>query len=263
MKMIDILVKELPGLGGWPCGASFAFNDRGQVAWRYFGCGKMVSITGGGLSFYANERVTQEQYESALAATKEPTVKQWKYIKGSEKDFVGAPEWATMKTFTGGCAFFAESHDIGASILDIARKSIFNVEAPEDGEFDSSGIEIIAQREPITAWDGVSLPPVGCEVEFSWMSEPWLKGIVKYISEHTVVMEANFPDGDTSDTEGAYCPHAMKFRPIRSEADKKRDASVGEMERGWEDVTKVPAVKFEVIYDLIAAGKIPGIKIED
>lgn len=72
----------------------------------------------------------------------------WKYIKGSEKDFLGAPEWATMRTFTGGCGFFTESHKKGGRVWDIARKNEFTIET---GEVDESDITIIAQRERVTS----------------------------------------------------------------------------------------------------------------
>ena len=71
-------------------------------------------------------------------------MKKWEYIKGGESDFVGAPEWATMRTFTGGCAFFAEEHTKGSRIFDVARKSEFVIECDN---FDESDINILAQRQ--------------------------------------------------------------------------------------------------------------------
>lgn len=71
----------------------------------------------------------------------------WNYIIGSEKDFEGAPDWATLRTFTGGSAFFAESHSAGSRVYDIARKSEFTV---SDDGVDEGQINIIAHREPVT-----------------------------------------------------------------------------------------------------------------
>lgn len=71
----------------------------------------------------------------------------WNYILGSEKDFEGAPDWATMRTTTGGDVFFAESHSAGSRVYDIARKSEFTV---SDDGVDEGQINIIAQREPVT-----------------------------------------------------------------------------------------------------------------
>lgn len=86
----------------------------------------------------------------------------YKYLKGSAEDFDGAPEWAALRTFTGGSAFFAESHSAGSRVYDIARKSEFTV---SDDGVDEGQINIIAHREPITECtrqDGVMFDaPVG------------------------------------------------------------------------------------------------------
>lgn len=82
----------------------------------------------------------------------------WRYIKGSEKDFEGAPDWATMRTHTGGNTFFAESHEEGAKICEITEKEPFEL----FGEIDTSDISIIAQREPVVTNDNRpvhELPP--------------------------------------------------------------------------------------------------------
>lgn len=72
----------------------------------------------------------------------------WRYIKGSEKDFESAPEWATLRTHTGGNTFFAESHKTGAKVRCITQKNEFTIEVDE---FDESDIYIIAQRERVTS----------------------------------------------------------------------------------------------------------------
>ena len=83
MKLIDLLVKELPRLGGWPDGALNATQDKdGQVCFSAgavpeFGyaaweggdwCGNEFYTTRA--SDYDTAIVTREQYESALAASK-------------------------------------------------------------------------------------------------------------------------------------------------------------------------------------------------
>lgn len=73
-------------------------------------------------------------------------MKEWKYLKGSEEDFVGAPEWATLRTFAGGNSFFAESHSIGAKVCGIAQKYEFKIGS--DG-VDEENINIVAQRQLI------------------------------------------------------------------------------------------------------------------
>lgn len=54
------------------------------------------------------------------------------------------------------------------------------------------------------------------------------------------------------------------FRPIRSEADRKRDAAVGKI---FDVICKSLTDESEstsfAIYDAIAAGEIPGVRLED
>jgi len=105
-------------------------------------------------------------------------------------------------------------------------------------------------------WDGEGLPPVGCECEL-FDCEEWNPVRIKFLGEKYVVTQRL-----DLGYEVVYClvEHPDKFRPIRSEADKKRDAAIEKIT----NVMGVFAVK-EVgkdIYDAIAAGKIPGIRIE-
>ena len=77
---------------------------------------------------------------------KKPT---WRYIKGDEKDFEGAPDWATLRTRTGVGDFFAESHQPGARVHDVIRKEVFTIS--RFGLYDESDIIVIAQRELVTS----------------------------------------------------------------------------------------------------------------
>ena len=72
---------------------------------------------------------------------------QWEYVKGSEADFEGAPEWATLRTYTGGRSFYAEHHDKGAQIYDICAKDTFLF---FDAEYvDFSTISVTAERRKV------------------------------------------------------------------------------------------------------------------
>lgn len=72
----------------------------------------------------------------------------WKYLKGSEKDFEGAPEWATMLVSGGEFVgkWFLESFVAGNQQHIRNDGKVVFLEL----ENDSSEYEIIAQREPIT-----------------------------------------------------------------------------------------------------------------
>lgn len=129
-------------------------------------------------------------------------------------------------------------------------------------------------------WDGVGVPPVGCECELSNAVEFYTHSGSTDFDEGTPVVvggTVNFGLGDfvAVKVKGTNCITDINpcfLRPIRSEADKKRDAAgeaiyrainwnhEGDVERNsrFEDYCKA--------YDAILAGKIPGIpgvKLED
>lgn len=123
---------------------------------------------------------------------------------------------------------------------------------------------VTREQYEATSWDGKSLPPVGAECEYMKHTlntgKNWSKGTVKYISEYTVVI-----DDDSLDGEFIAHPLGCNFRPIRSEADKKRDAAIEAID--WympECILDTPneSGHAKKIYDAIAAGKIPGVKLE-
>lgn len=109
----------------------------------------------------------------------------WEILKGSEKDFEGGPEWATLLTKTGGKRFFVEKHAASARVIDIDNREEFKIDAnPVPHQFDD--IEIIAERSPITEpdvnrqmnaeWSGDGLPPVGALCRYRAFSDmPWVE----------------------------------------------------------------------------------------
>ena len=80
-------------------------------------------------------------------------MKQWKHIKGSEKDFEGAPDWAKCVCQGTHSVVFYE---------DINGKGHWKNKAISSEGYDSDGgMPIIAQRKLVEVWDGKGLPPVG------------------------------------------------------------------------------------------------------
>lgn len=67
---------------------------------------------------------------------------QWDYIKGSESDFEGAPDWATLVTRPYDDMVFVEGHFSGAkyTIKDSNYEQVIGI--------DNGWPEIIAQRQP-------------------------------------------------------------------------------------------------------------------
>lgn len=164
----------------------------------------------------------------------------WKYTKGSEKDFDGAPDWceSIVKRKPNGTAYMLSSD---YSAADIER----------------CGDAIIAQREPITAWEGEGLPPVGVECEMlNKVNKRWYPVKICFIDgDNMAWIESN---GGVIDCTGS--AYLKEFRPIRSARDKAVEAISIIRDR---DGYKIAACMCEPIYDAIAAGKIPHVKLED
>lgn len=72
----------------------------------------------------------------------------WRYIKGSEKDFEGAPDWVSMIMEFDGQTIFEEHV---TPLIGISRFSIKGDKSVEVWSVDTiPGGTIIAQREPVT-----------------------------------------------------------------------------------------------------------------
>lgn len=114
-----------------------------------------------------------------------------------------------------------------------------------------------------TEWDGEGLPPVGCRIEYA-CTQPdighpaieagkWYGGtIIAYYDECVW----------TSDNGIRHLNNTI-FRPIRSEADKKRDEILAALEAclvaAYADESEKNTELH--LYSAIAAGKIPHLKI--
>lgn len=153
----------------------------------------------------------------------------YEITKGSEKDFEGAPEWATMKchctigdpkeiknenlAFSDGIV--RESRWVDAFFVDGGGGTIHREEQ----------WHVIAERRPITeqAWDGEGLPPVGVECEMHNDRGTWLPVDViahkdgfafGWSYDYRIVLHSDKTEG---------------FRPIRSPEDVARDEAIDAM----------------------------------
>lgn len=196
MKLIDLLVQELPKRGGWPDGYDLMSTNRhGWVsAYKNNGCVSLFE-----LCIYSSEQgiVTRDQYESALAALQKP------------------------------------------------------------------------------AWNGEGLPPVGAKVEF--FINPKLRYSNDWIPDAGTEMEVVAHKTTTDGNDVAVCywdeggagrsccfvPESLK--PLRTEADKKRDAALDAIYGAIASAKREHNRSDEAdeVYKAIAAGKIPGVKLED
>lgn len=110
------------------------------------------------------------------------------------------------------------------------------------------------------AWNGEGLPPVGCEVEYISNGTSWGKvKVIGFDGEKIVIR----PSGEIY---YAITPSNKDvFIPLRTEADKKRDAALDAIYGAIASAKREHNRSDEAdeVYKAIAAGKIPGVKLDD
>lgn len=191
MKLIDLLVQELPKRGGWPEGVTHVGQDYDREL-MFYGRGRAMTgifpdelaIDHRKLGGYGGAKITKEQYESALAASQKPS------------------------------------------------------------------------------WNGEGLPPVGCECECHVDEGVIHCIVVGYDFDGKAVVMRNVPARKYFSIQAS----SGRIKPLRTEAKRKRDAAAEAID--WympEFIPDTPNDYYHAkkIYDAIAAGKIPGVKLED
>ena len=277
MKLIELLAQELPKFGGWPKGVDAVEQDSE---------GQLFEMDSDYCSDFMLKKcddwltavVTKSQYEAALAASKAVAGHDgWIQWAGGEcpvdsdaiievkfrrhnknqynNDRAGDFDWL----HTGS------SCDIIAYRLQKPTKSeqVRDDAAETNDEADLN--ECIGQGVEMSEWDGEGLPPVGIKCEHcpgGTTQHEWEVVTVAGVHENTCT---GFTDYWLVRENGSsyIVGNPYRFRPLRTEAEKASSAAIGAMERAWEEVMNKPAQNFEIIYEAIAAGKIPGVKLEE
>lgn len=202
MKLIDLLVQELPKRGGWPDGALSITqdNDGSLCAWD-----------------------TNDPHYEGFS---------WKHHTGNSlMHFWYGEEWATPL-----------SSDHKESIV-----TYWQYKA-----------SLAASQKP--AWNGEGVPPVGCECEYISNGTSWGKVKVIGLDGEKIVIR---PSGEIY---YAITPSNKDvFIPFRTEAERKHEAVLESicavLEMVAQDYKREDEAK--LIYEAIAAGKIPGVKLDD
>lgn len=299
MKLIDILVEELPKRGGWPKRANCITQDPDKrvepatcqpgVAKFNYGCEQwfLNSSRIGGFSAnilasdYATAIISREQYEAALAAKNDGWIEwgggecpvpcgtmvdvkhrcgavsenQQAWPKGhKESDVIVNP------LSNAGQAFWRHEN----SVMDIIAYRLHRPQEAAQPKADGEAYlnEFIGQ-DAAPVWNGDGLPPVGCECEFISNDTSWGSVVVIGMDGDKVVIK---PSGETY--YGITPSERRVFRHIRSEADRKRDEAAQALCNAGGGNGKVDekagygSCWFDV-YDAIAAGKIPGVKLDN
>lgn len=201
MKLIDLLVQELPKRGGWPEGAEIAVQDADSQ-----------------ICFSSHSDVYSDKHQT---------------------DWYGG-DW-------GGGNW---NNPFIGTIADDRHECIVSRKQYESA---------LAESQK-TAWDGEGLPPVGCECEYISNGTSWGKVKVIGLDGEKIVIR---PSGEIY---YAITPSNKDvFIPFRTEAERKHEAVLESicavLEMVAQDYKREDEAK--LIYEAIAAGKIPGVKLDD
>ncbi|UKL14835.1 hypothetical protein [Erwinia phage Gungnir39] len=123
-------------------------------------------------------------------------------------------------------------------------------------------MKLIDIASNVTSWNGDGLPPVGCECEYSLNGNVWRECIIEiYVGTQGVVMSCDVFEG-MQYVNFIYYPNT-KFRPIRTEAERKRESIIHALDNILGQALDQDASLPVEIYKAIAAGNIRGLKLED
>lgn len=201
MKLIDLLVQELPKRGGWPHEALSITqdNDGSLCVWD-----------------------TNDPHYDGLS---------WKHHTGN-----------SLMNFWCGEAAMPLAYDHKEAIVTYWQYKAALAESQKQ------------------AWSDEGLPPAGCECEFISNGVSWGKvRVIGFDGEKIVIR----PSGEVY---YAITPSNKDvFIPFRTEAEKKHEAVLESicavLEMVAQDYKREDEAK--LIYEAIAAGKIPGVKLDD
>lgn len=264
MNLIDILVEELPKRGGWPGGViKISSTSCGRVFFDgQSPHGFTLPVASDAWDshkhpFSYTNAATREQYEAALAAKNEGWI-EWGGgecpVDASEMVDVIFGHGGRMSTNIADC--WRWNHE-GTDSDIIAYRLHQPQEAVQPKADDEADLNECIGQDSATVWNGEGvIPPVGFVCERSWAGDEWQSCKILFASGQIVVVKLK-----ESGMEDAYNIGDVTFRPtrqIRSEAELKREEAVKAiMLTGWCQSAA------EEIYDLVAAGKVPGMKLED
>ena len=291
MKLIDLLVKELPKRGGWPDGVAAMAQDADGAVQNYrgtddiridsqnaFGASRIIgsySIAKDEVSA-ASDRltaiITRAQYESALAASEgwiewvggecpveTGVLVDVRYRDGQELSALPAKSKPTGER-DASRAFWHNDGNLNDIIAYRLHKPDLNSRVNDD-LLEQDLNECIGQDVDMPEWSGDGLPPAGIDIEYRLTKvnyrNDFSRGRVIAYGISNVFMEHW-----SSKNEFIQPLDKIEFRPLRTEAEKAREAACRAISHIL-DEDRDFQFDAKKIYDAIAAGKIPGVKLEN
>lgn len=276
MKTIDLLVQELPDLGGWPDGAvdaSFFYSE--DTLYFFDGDGSCPPEWRIDMNHEVDDNwveITREQYEAALTAKNEGwiewgggecpvpcgTIVDVKHRCGAVSENQQAwpqrhkeSDVMVNPLSNAGQAFWRHEN----SVMDIIAYRLHQPQEVTEADDESDLNECIGQ-DAAQVWGGEGKPAIGEKCEHHSGGQ-WEAVTIAGIYENLVTGFTDYwmvkEDGSSYTVGNPY-----RFRLISSEADKRREEAIKDMTlTGWCESAA------EEMYDLIAAGKARGVKLED
>lgn len=238
MKTIDFLVQELPKCGGWPEGAIGA-GFLGYEGTLYFWDGDDCCPPKWNLDVWEEtedpeSEVSREQYEAALAAKndgwiewgggKHPpvstnTVVDVKFKNGNAQSGYPAGEYSWEHVWQDCNIIAYRLHKPTKS--EQVRAAAWNSYAGITMADDEADLNECIGQDATPVWNGEGKPTVGTKCEHRPGGQ-WEVVTIAGIYENIVTGFTDYwmvkEDGSSYTVGNPY-----RFRPIRSEADKKRD----------------------------------------
>ena len=256
MKLIDLLVKELPNRGGWPEAANYAVQDSDgtvkfskSISLLHIKAGEWCSNEDGDDWIYgdrpfegnfhhyitANDKVsivTREQYKTALAASKAVVGHDGWIEWGGGECPVGYEVLVECIMSDGTMSDRAEpAHHFRWDFAPSEPYSIskYRLHKPDinslanDDRLEQDLNECIGQDVDMPEWSGDGVPPIGCACEMQDSKGAWLP--VDIIAKND-----GFTFGWSYDYRIVFFgDKADEFRPLRTEAERARDLAVNDM----------------------------------
>lgn len=128
--------------------------------------------------------------------------------------------------------------------------------AETDDEADLN--ECIGQEVDMPEWNGEGLPPAGCECEARYRNAD------KWVFFRCVGVDCGVAFGWLGKEAATLGRGSYEFRPLRTEAERAREDAETAMRTCLAGTgAGITPMAAKGIYDAIAAGKIPGVKLED
>lgn len=132
-----------------------------------------------------------------------------------------------------------------------------------DKQLDASKEMLINKPQPV--WSGDGLPPVGCECEYKdYSTSEWHPVTITYCSNQVVVFSSKHKTfkGEPVEISKDLIIDSPEFRTIRVEAERKREEAIKHLSHSLRAYGSVTDEQLSRLYADIAAGVIPGLKLE-